>query len=54
MSVTVCVVQLVQRFVNPGTAAPGFLMTEGLVLAVESTSLFSSSLSFSNAFITLA
>ena len=52
-----CVVQLVsrvQRFVHPGTAAAGFLMTEGLVLAVESTSVFFSSLSFCNAFLTSA
>ena len=57
VSLTVCVVQLVSRvqcFVHPGTAVPGFLMTEGLVLAVESTSVFFSSLSFSNAFLTSA
>ena len=57
VSVTMCVVQLVsrvQRFVHPGTAAAGFLMTEGLVLAVESTSVFFSSLSFCNAFLTSA
>ncbi|KAB0338942.1 hypothetical protein FD754_024238 [Muntiacus muntjak] len=45
MSVTMCVVQ---RFVNPGTVAPSFPMTEGLEPAAESHSLFFSSLSFSN------